>query len=314
MAAGELDANDTWQLAAEAARRHPRCALFSTELANAARDGSLPAIAAAADLAETDGFTSVDRFMLLEAALAGADIGPGADVDRLVDGIEGLLVRSAAAPLESRWADALGTNEQLRSHVGPAEADAARIDVLRRVGRIEEARGLATSLFYRAASGALPGFASSDLLALLDELGAPEGQMAELRRLLPVSPSTSPSPTRRVRVLFVGGNEVQARYHAGIDASLAERFSGHVEVEWTTPGWASNWATDAERVERRYDSADAVVLMTFMRTNLGRRIRAGAGAAGLPWIACTGHGRQSLERAIERAVEVVATAHAREGH
>jgi hypothetical protein len=47
------------------------------------------------------------------------------------------------------------------------------------------------------------------------------------------------------------------------------------------------------------------MIMTFVRTLLGRRIRRTAGEAGLPWVACTGHGRAAIEAAIDRAICLV---------
>lgn len=107
-----------------------------------------------------------------------------------------------------------------------------------------------------------------------------------------------------VRVLFVGGDESQARYHAGIEAAVTARYRGTVTVEWWAPGWSSNWAPVADAVERRYPGAGALVLMTFVRTNFGRRMRATSGGAGVPWVSCTGHGRTAMDRAIDRAVAV----------
>lgn len=68
--------------------------------------------------------------------------------------------------------------------------------------------------------------------------------------------------------------------------------------------WGPNWSQAAERIEAAYDGASVVVVMTFVRINLGRWTRRTAGEHGLPWLSCTGHGRASLERAIDRAVAV----------
>lgn len=110
---------------------------------------------------------------------------------------------------------------------------------------------------------------------------------------------------RPTTVLFVGGNEKQRRYVAEVEASLRSDLP-HVRVEWFTPGWTTNWGGVAVQVEARYPLAHAVVVMAFTPTLLARRVRASAGEAGLPWIACTGHGRASVERAIRQAVAVVA--------
>ncbi|MCU1461740.1 MAG: hypothetical protein JWO37_1815 [Acidimicrobiales bacterium] len=110
-----------------------------------------------------------------------------------------------------------------------------------------------------------------------------------------------------ITVLFVGGNETQDRYHHPIETSVGRRFGGRVRIEWFPTGWRSNWPKEAARVEARYGGADVVVLMSYVRTMLGQRLRRSAGQAGLPWVACTGHGRAAIERAVEQAVELVTT-------
>ncbi len=53
------------------------------------------------------------------------------------------------------------------------------------------------------------------------------------------------------------------------------------------------------------DHADVAVLVKLMRTNLGAQLRRAASEADIPWVACTGHGRSSLLRAVEHTVAVV---------
>lgn len=117
--------------------------------------------------------------------------------------------------------------------------------------------------------------------------------------------SSTIEATRPVTVLFVGGNETQDRYHRAIEASLTASFGGRLRVEWFSTGWASNWPKDAARVEARFKGADVVVIMSYIRTMLGQRLRKTAGEAGLPWVACTGHGRAAIERSIRTAAELV---------
>jgi hypothetical protein len=232
----------------------------------------------------------------------------------LVDELEDVLVRAADSRLEARWADVLAANETLRQAIDPPRADLARVDLLRRIGRVDEARGVATALFFRAASGALRDVDPSDLLELLAAMGLEPDELERLGRALPGRDQAptggagvgTPAPRDRTCVLFVGGNQVQQRYRAGIDEEIAARFGGLVTVEWFPTGWGANWMPDVNRIEGHYADAAAVVVMTFVRTMLGRRIRRTAGEAGLPWISCTGHGRGSLLRAIDRAVAVAA--------
>jgi len=106
-----------------------------------------------------------------------------------------------------------------------------------------------------------------------------------------------------VRVVFVGGNEAQAQYQREIDQVLAESAS-NISVAWHFPGWSSNWRATADRARDDLAAADALVLMTLVRTNLGRRMRREASERDKPWIPCTGHGRKSITLAVRRAASV----------
>jgi hypothetical protein len=301
-------AGEMMRLAAEAAGAAP--AVIDMVSARAAA-GDPAGCEAAEALAADTGLGLAVRFTLLEAALAGA--GRCHDLptaERLAGAIDEVLVRAADTALDERFAAALAGNETLRLALDPAQADALRIEVLRRAGRLDDARGLASNLFYRAAGGSLRTFDAGDLHELLAELGAADEELAELARLIP-APAASDGVAalaRPVRIVFVGGNESQERYRAAVDAALEERYAGLVEVTWFLPGWKSGWATEAARIEAAYPGADAIVVMTFVRTHLGRWVRRSAGEHGLPWVACTGHGRLAIQRAIERAVDIAAEA------
>lgn len=276
-----------------------------------ARRGTPAAVELAQRLAADQARSLSSRFELLEAALEGTGAGELRSlVEPLVGEIDDVVVRACDPALDGRWAALLGQHEGVRLLLDPLQADLVRVDVLRRVGRVEEARELAGRVFYRVAAGAVAGVDTGDVFDLVAELGAGDEELAPLRPLVRgqgrLDEETPPLLDRDVRILFVGGNETQERYQAPIDAMLAERYGGRAVVEWFTPGWGANWMKAFARIESCYEVADAVVVMTFVRTLFGRRIRKTAGEAGLPWIACTGHGRAALERAIERAITVVA--------
>ena len=106
------------------------------------------------------------------------------------------------------------------------------------------------------------------------------------------SPAVDP-----VRVLFVGGNEIHAKYDGGIQKSLAES-APWITVDFEHPGFGGNWGETANQLISRFPSYDALVVMTLIRTNLGRALRRHTDPDGLVWVACTGAGRQSIERSI----------------
>jgi hypothetical protein len=309
-AAEALEAHDSshaGEFLAAAAALIPSSTGIRGAVARRARTGDRSACQCAERLAAGGDLSAVERFELLDAALEGWHHNRDAEAAvRVAGDMDDAVVRDGRQDLGARWAAALASNETLRRALEPAQADALLVEVLRRFGRIEEARALATSLFYRAADGTLPSFEAMEILELLGELGTGEEQLGELRRLVRADEgedADAPIETK-IEIIFVGGNEVQQGYIAEIDAKIKAHYQDRVTVTWFIPGWGSNWHTDAERIQARYGEASAVVLMTFVRTHLGRLIRRTAGEHGLAWISCTGHGRDSLERALHRAVAV----------
>lgn len=109
---------------------------------------------------------------------------------------------------------------------------------------------------------------------------------------------------RAITIAFVGGNETQSRRRAAVETDLEQRFGGRVVMSWHS-GWGSNWEATRKRVGSELAAdAEALVLMPLVRTGLGAGLRKAAGAAGRPWVACTGNGRQSMQQAIEQALLV----------
>jgi hypothetical protein len=280
-----------------------------------ARTGDTTAGGIAEDIAGDDRRRTLERFELLDAALAGAErrADPAA-TDRLVGLLDDIVARANQPSLDERWADVLGTAETLRAVLEPAHADALRMEVLRRSGRLDEARAIATGLYYRAAAGSLTSFDAAGLLEVLREMGLAPADLDDLARLLHDEPPPSEVELRvgPTHVLFVGGNETQERYQAQLEAEIDERYGKSVSVEWFFSGWSPNWPKVAEAIDASYRlrAPDAVVLMTFVRTNLGRWVRRTAGEHGLPWISCAGHGKASMARAIDRAVQIASEARA----
>lgn len=106
----------------------------------------------------------------------------------------------------------------------------------------------------------------------------------------------------QVSILFVGGNEIQSKY----DDNIINHFKvthSNIHLYMIHPGWSSNWIDTYEHVEKCLDEHDFMVMMRFMRTNLGRKLRELAGRRDKLWFPCTGHGQQYIIRAVERALE-----------
>jgi len=94
---------------------------------------------------------------------------------------------------------------------------------------------------------------------------------------------------------------VQRQYEAWI-REVAHRRWPKAVLDLHFTGWSGNWGRELPSVESRVAGARSVVIMRFVPTMLGRALRRLCGEHGRPWVACTGHGRDSMLRAIERAV------------
>ena len=187
------------------------------------------------------------------------------------------------------------------------DAQDARVRLLQRLGRNDEARAVLRHLAHRAITDGDDGVV--DLFDQLEELGEDETTLAPLRiRMQRVrKPEPGPgtgatAPTIPVSVLFVGGNETQSAYEDALQGWFTDAYPG-CRLEFRFSGWGSNWGRLVDDLTRRLDGADALVLMRFVRTGLGRAMRRAASNQAKPWVACSGHGREALRLAIGHAVD-----------
>lgn len=132
-----------------------------------------------------------------------------------------------------------------------------------------------------------------------------DGQTAVLRQRLTRVEEALPAPefargTRGVRLLIVGGNEVQARYEPEIREVL-KREAPHITPEFMYTGWSSNWGELARTVIQKLEHVDGMVLHYYIRTMFGRKVRAAAPI----WCSVAGHGRDGILRGIQRCAEMV---------
>ncbi len=247
---------------------------------------------------------AADAEALLRDSLLASDV-PLAE--RALDALEGL----ADAPEGRRRLLAI---LEVRSRHDPAwsaeEALYARVRLLEAEARYEEAARLLSAAGHEVLSKdperGLPTV--DDFLDRIDGYGIPrpdaalDARCAALRKAS--TPPAPPAVEPKGRVYFVGGNEVQARYEEWLRAEARRRWP-HVTLDFDFTGWSGNWGRTLAATEGRIEAADSVVVMQFIRTMLGRAVRSLCGRHGRPWVACTGHGRQSLLSAIERAVAVL---------
>jgi hypothetical protein len=260
----------------------------------------------AEDAARAPALRFADYETLLEVGRRTADI----DLQRrALDGLEG-LAEAGGEPrtvLLARLAD----ENWYRPAWEPEDARLWKARSLEAAGRLPEAAGVMTALAHEclARGGHDAEGEARGLLERIRALGAGEPDEGLVRRLeaLHRGGAAAGVVAREATggILFIGGNEAQERYREDVVRWAAETWPG-VRLTIECPGWSSNWGRELPRFENLIGKADAVVLMRFVRTLLGMHIRRMCGEAGIPWVPCTGHGRDSMKNAIAKAVERLA--------
>jgi len=228
------------------------------------------------------------------------------DMDLARRALDGLEALAQAGAERERLLKALEAEEFYRPAWEPEDAALFRARALEAQGRLDEAAAVLTALAHatlargdRDAEGEARG-----LLERIRAFGAVTPDPVLVRRLEAApapAAEAAPDPVRG-RILFVGGNETQERYRDDILRWVAERWP-NVAVTFEFSGWSSNWGRELPRVENLVRQSQAVVLMRYARTLFGMHVRRMCSQAAIPWVACTGHGRDSMRNSIAAAVE-----------
>lgn len=310
------DAAASFSLAALKVVKDPGCLVevISEVLSSPNHENREQLAQTALDLSGDDNLIFTDKISLAIGGLRCAASLPEADalVEKLVDRCEDLADGSGSDDVAELWLDSLKDPDGWANKLlGPVQRQVASAMVLVRLRRRALAIDQLVRLAHQLASGADNLGGISDIAECLREMGAEAETIAQCERLTGGDGSRAPDGLDEatlvdpIGVVFVGGNETQRRYRGDIEKVLRDRFGSKLGIDWHYPGWSSNWAPTAERALDNMRSADCLVLMPLVRTNLGRRLRRGVGEMGKPWVPCTGRGRDSIQRAIERAVDVV---------
>lgn len=130
------------------------------------------------------------------------------------------------------------------------------------------------------------GFGWEDLAPLFQSL-PPSDELA-------VSPNPEVESEKGFAVLFVGGDERQARHQQKILASVRVRFP-NVTLHFIHPGWQTGYMSHYERAMQIARECSAIVLMPLVRTNLGRLLRRDT---PVPWFPCNARGPEGITRAL----------------
>jgi len=108
-------------------------------------------------------------------------------------------------------------------------------------------------------------------------------------------------PRPSISVLFVGGDERQKKKDAAVLGEVRQ-LAPHVRVTFIRPGWSGNWRNHLASVQAALRDHDVLVLMPFVRTELGKHIRR---HCDKPWRSCWASGQKGMAAAILSAAKVV---------
>jgi hypothetical protein len=109
-------------------------------------------------------------------------------------------------------------------------------------------------------------------------------------------------------VVVLTGNEKQAKRSAAIQELVDTESNGMVSVELITPDWSRNWGRVLKGFSRSLAHADAVVLGTYVPTELGAAARQEVRRLNMPHVRTSKLGQHGLAAAILEAVELVEAA------
>ncbi|MHC4956569.1 MAG: hypothetical protein ACYTGZ_22240, partial [Planctomycetota bacterium] len=251
--------------------------------------------------ADNESRTAEQRWSDYDALLSTA-LALG-DADAARDALDGLELLSDRLP--DRFLALLDDPARIATLWELDEVAFSRARVLVGTGRFDDAARSLQDAAYLAlrdepADGRRQALQIVDLIrtwgvepddGLLQRLGEPDEED---------EPVLAESEARGV-VMFIGGNQQQERYREDIQRELREKYP-KIQLVMRHPNWGSNWGRWLKKHDGELNNCDTLVVMRFVRTNLGRRLRKLASGRGIRWWPCTGHGRASILHSIESAI------------
>jgi hypothetical protein len=262
-----------------------------------------------------------ELFLWLAADLEIRELVADGDIDAL----EGLS-------LEDREAELIERGEVLAARVEEAVllGDFAADELRGLEGWVGEIAEMAATGIRRPASDFEPFTVGDDLGRWIAQLGGwlkargwrPPKERPEIEEIPEIEPPPPCDPDLAIGsgdevvevlepdapivIVYVGGNEKQAKIQMSVNEHVQYCYGSLVTVEWVHIDWGANWPKDADRVDGFLDAgADAVVLLKLVRTGMGTRVRRSCGEHEVPWVSCQTGGQTSSMRAIDEAVQVV---------
>lgn len=215
---------------------------------------------------------------------------------------------------DSRFA---GRLIEVLSELGPSDGMLSQHELTTLRARLHASRGelpqaiaLLTQLFFNVAN-APDAYLQQMALAIYDDIAEMRGDLEALRGLhaklvaqAEADTDVEPDFIREagpIYVLYVGGNEVQRRYEDDVRSQIVAKYP-NVTLEYFCPGWSSNWNKVVDIIRPKLANADGLLLSYYVRTMFGRTIRK-ACPDNCPWWGADGHGKASIIRGLEKAIQ-----------
>ena len=111
-----------------------------------------------------------------------------------------------------------------------------------------------------------------------------------------------------IHVVVLTGNEKQAKRTTAVQELVDAESAGTVSVEIITPAWSRNWGRIFRKFRRSVETADAVVLGTYVPTELGAAARKEVRRRNVPHVRTSALGQSGIAAAVLAAAELVEVA------
>ena len=259
--------------------------------------------------AESEGRAAANRAADLRSALRGfLQRDDWQAAGEALDGLERLARDDVAVP---EFLELLRDRTRYDPAWDLEDATIARARCYEDRGEFSEAAHVLRDLFYRLASPERAAGLNdaADVLARIQGYGIDPSHYSAMTsrykalaaREADEAAPVEPGVAAPVRVLVVGGAELQARAEDAVRSKLKERHP-HIRARFIRTGWSGNWSRTFAEIEREMRKHDALVIIRFMRTHLGREIRR---AWDGPWRFCWGGGPGAIVEAASRVAAAV---------
>ena len=218
-----------------------------------------------------------------------------------LDTLEELVEESESAGTFLEW---LGNSVNYDPIWTKNDADWARLRIARKLGKEGEFAHLLDEMFYRNRDQ--NPIVAEQIAHLFSDWNIDAKRALALIETLATQSNKKVKPEaekrlrdgEKVKVVFVGGNEIQSQYDESITNVITKKWPG-CSITFKHTGWSSNWGRDVDALAAKCNEYDAVVIMYMMRTLLGKTLR---NKLTKPWIPCNRTGRDGMLDSIQHAI------------